>query len=913
MRRRLGLRLCTLLVLTLLAAGAAFAATTGSISGVVRSQDGSPLPGVTVTVAGEPLPGGRSTVTDGEGAFSLLRLQPGTYEVTADVQGMGSVKRQAVVEVEVDTQVNLEVNPTVSEEITVQEAVPAIDVHSSEAQVNFSQEVMQQLPLTRSYKGVFELAPGVAENDRLTPNAGGSRMDNVYLVDGVNVTNPHYGDIVPNVSELDIAEVNIKRGGITAEFGRTGGMVVNAVTKSGSNSFHGLERFEYQPESFVGDSKVSNVQNTTDKQALGLSLGGPLLRDKLWFYASATLPETKTTDRRNNLGAVPDEQISTDEYFGKVTANPASNHFLVGSFRSRDTTTENAGIGISSSPNVGSDDSTQFTLGTLGWTWNTTADSFLEVKANSYKEENSTDPVNGLGYRPAFNPARPDLMGQFTTTADRIVGGATGPGQLVGGAVLAINNQDFERNELRATFQMFRALGKSRHDIRVGASYEESEESLERRANGWGSVTWSPTTRTFTASYTSLQPPHTGKGEAYGAFLQDEIILGDRLTVTAGVLVNKDVYFGERVGSTPGTKTKAKILTFDWDQQIQPRLGVTFVPSAQRGDKAYFNFGRYYNTENKSLGRAASPSRIFTTRATFDENGVLLTDVPAANTQNKKIDPGLDPQYTDEYLAGYALPLPGGWTAELWGMYRESGNIYEDVSADGLGAGPFRVSQLPDAYRKYKAFTLQATRRAVRGQLMNLFLDASYTWSKLTGNWDIDFGGNSPFYNSSFIGDGPGVLITDRRDGTLRGDRTHVAKIFASVRPIDRLSLGTYLRYQSGGAWEARGLPSPAVSSSSYIAYLERAGSRRMPSYFKTDLSVTYDVPLGRIDLGLEGRVLNVFDEQVELAVDDRYLLNVAWNPATTPSNTASNNPNFGKGTVFTAPRTYILSVLARF
>ncbi len=167
------------------------------------------------------------------------------------------------------------------------------------------------------------------------------------------------------------------------------------------------------------------------------------------------------------------------------------------------------------------------------------------------------------------------------------------------------------------------------------------------------------------------------------------------------MLLNKDIYCGERLGSTPGTKTKVKILTFDWDQQIQPRLGISFVPDVDKGDKLFFNYGRYYNTENKSLGRAASPTRIFTTRATFDAAGNLISDVPAANTQNKAIEPGIDPQFTDEIVAGYSRPLSRAWTAELWGLYREVGDFMEDVSADGLGNGPFRVAQLPDACREY--------------------------------------------------------------------------------------------------------------------------------------------------------------------------------------------------------------------
>jgi hypothetical protein len=330
------------------------------------------------------------------------------------------------------------------------------------------------------------------------------------------------------------------------------------------------------------------------------------------------------------------------------------------------------------------------------------------------------------------------------------------------------------------------------------------------------------------------------------------------------------------------------------------------------GDKLYASFGRYYNTENKSLERAASPTRIFTTRATFDATGKLVGNpIPAANTQSKTIDAGLDPMYTDEYVLGYARPLGAAWSAELWGMYRDVGNIFEDISADGLGNGPFHVAQLPDAYRRYKAVTLEVLRTPVNDRFQHLSINASYTWSRLSGNWDIDFGGDSPFLNSSFIGDGPGVLITDNRNGLLRGDRTHIAKLFATIRPLEHLRAGTYVRYQSGGAWEARGLPDANVSSSSYIRYLEPAGSRRMPDWLNIDLLAGYSFTFGPIGLELEGRILNVLDKQVVLAVDDRqYLLRGPTDPnAPKPP----LNPNFGKGTVFSSPRAYVLTAIVRF
>src|SRR6185295_9423176 len=151
--------------------------------------------------------------------------------------------RQAVVELDKDTQLALSLNPAVvQEEITVSAVAPVVDVRSSEVQVNYGHEFIEDLPVPRTYKGLFQLAPGVGENDRISPNAGGSRMDNTYLIDGINITNPHFGDILPNVTELDIDEVAIKRGGVTAEFGRTGGMVVNAITRSGTNELAGEAR-----------------------------------------------------------------------------------------------------------------------------------------------------------------------------------------------------------------------------------------------------------------------------------------------------------------------------------------------------------------------------------------------------------------------------------------------------------------------------------------------------------------------------------------------------------------------------------------------------------------------------------------------------------------------------------------------
>ncbi len=762
----------------------------------------------------------------------------------------------------------------------------------------FERAVLDTLPLRRNSGGLFAIAPTVAENGRPGKNGGGSRMDNNVVLDGLEVTNPHFGDIVADPTALTLSAVRFTAAGLDAAAGSTAGLRMDVTRPAVFDRWRTTLRYELAPSNLSARSRVGTT-SLADESTPSAGLSGPLVRDRAWTYLYARAPRGRLDARRNALGAVPDLVRSTDEWL-------ASFNFALGERQALrlwgneiKRTLENDGIGGSTAPSVGVDSTTEQRLAAVEWNLRGGPDSGLQLLVGTSREDNRQDALNALGYRPAFDAAHPERMGQFTTTPDFLVGGATAPGQTVGGASLAVNEQDFRRDQARMVYEMVTA---ARHSLSVGASFERTEELLDRRANAWGSVSWNPTARQFSASYNPSQPPHTGRSQSRGLFFEDEVRL-DRLTVRLGLRSQRDEYFGE-VFSADGTrKRKQKILTFDDGQQLQPRLGLAYVIDPARGDRFTLTAGRYGNTENKSLVRAASPTRIFTARATFDAQGNLLSDVAAAATQSKTIDSGLDPMHTDELALGYDRPFGGGWRASAGAVWRRVGGIFEDVSADGLGNGPFHVAQLRDAERRYEAVLLGLL-RPVDGRYKSLFFDATYTWSRLSGNWDIDLGGNSPFYNSSFLEDGPGVLLGDNRRGLLRGDRTHLVKILASLRPIEQLVVGAVARYQSGGAWEARGLPSQNVSSSSYVRYLESAGSRRMPSWTSLDLLVAYEIPLGRTSLTLEARGFNVFDAQSALEVDDRLILG---------RGTLPDNPSFGKATVTAPPRAILLSALLRF
>ena len=173
--------------------------------------------------------------------------------------GIGTTSREVQVDLDKDTQVDLVIGVEVKEDVVVSAASPIVDLRSSEVNFNYKADQIAALPLQRNYSGLFQLIPGVAENNQFAPAGGGSRQDNKYLIDGVDITNPGFGTLSTEVNGLDIAEFNVKRGAITAEFGRAQGFVTNAISKSGTNQFRGIVFGEMRPRSF---SAKSNSLNT---------------------------------------------------------------------------------------------------------------------------------------------------------------------------------------------------------------------------------------------------------------------------------------------------------------------------------------------------------------------------------------------------------------------------------------------------------------------------------------------------------------------------------------------------------------------------------------------------------------------------------------------------------------------------
>ena len=920
------------------------AADTGTVSGVVFDQAGQPVPEATVKISGIQLPIGRTVQTATNGMYRFEYLLPGEYMLEIDKTGVGQAKRATIVEIGRDTQVDAVIGLTITEELTVT-ASPRVDVRSTEVSFNFNADVLNSLPLERSYRGLFQLIPGVADNrSAIGPAAGGSRQDNTYLIDGANITNPGFGNLNTEVNQLDIAEVNLKRAGISAEFGRTSGTVTNAVSRSGSNRFSGLGRVDWLPEGLVSAYRLPDdlldagvkpgtfrdpVLTTTMGPAAGL--GGPMVRNHLFFYGSVRHFRETKWDRVNKVStALPDEIRTGNEFYGKLTAAPAASQHLTVSYRHRPNHNDNGGINSDFAPSVATTTDNSGRIATAEWAVFMAARRSFNVRYLFMRENNESEPVRDLGYLPRFDPSNLSAMGQYSD-----------PNQanLTVGASQFTNIQNYRRHEARATFNQVLDFGRSRHALKAGAGYELGEETFNRLANGWGTIvniTQNDVPALRTRYYTP-QPPQLGAGRTYSIFVQDDLTIANRTSLNAGILLNRDD-FSQNVKGSAGclptialkggaavyesTGDTCTFLRFRFRDEIQPRLGVSYQVRNGTGDKAYANWGRYYGMDQKSSGRSLAPSRIFQTQTIFDLSGNVLSSGPLASTTGKLIDPDIKPIYADEILVGYATPLAGAYSLDVFFMSRGMHNFIEDVpsrlSSPAPDGSPYVAANLPcvafaacqsaEARRTYRAFTVDVRRRLAGGWMS----DISYTWSRFEGNFDLDYSLIPVFNTSSFIQDAPGTNVEDpNRFGPLFEDRPHIFKVFTSYAATNRVTVSGYLRAQSGAPWAARGRDWAGVA----LNYLEPAGSHRNPPWANLDVMGAYRLPLsGRASVSFEARLLNVFNNQTRLLTDAQKYLDLRT--VSTPPYFApylQPNPFFATGSGFAPPRRLHVAAAVNF
>jgi hypothetical protein len=302
MRKKL-LRLLRIAPLALLFASVASAQTTGTVIGVVTdASTGKAVPGALVIATSPNLQGEQTAVTDNSGNFRLPQLPPGQYRLAVQLEGYKPAERSDIqIRLDKTIRANLAMVPEAVEMeeqvVRTGSAAPVINVGSAEAGAVVTKEFVASVPVGRDFQAVAVVTPGAQTDTYGIGFAGSQSPENAYILDGLNVSDPVYGTLGSNLLTNFFEEVDVKTGSFSAEYGRATGGVMNVVTKTGSNEFHGsvfsnfTPYFLVQPDSpAFGRTNESIWGELTPGEGaydldLGFEVGGPIQKDKLWFYA----------------------------------------------------------------------------------------------------------------------------------------------------------------------------------------------------------------------------------------------------------------------------------------------------------------------------------------------------------------------------------------------------------------------------------------------------------------------------------------------------------------------------------------------------------------------------------------------------------------------------------------------------
>jgi hypothetical protein len=252
------------------------------------TADGAALPGVTVSATSPQLQGTRTAVSTAAGDYLLPFLPPGEYTVTYELSGMQTITRKVTLTATRTDRIDIVMKPAgIAEAITVTASAPGV-LETTQVSTNFKQDLIEALPVQRNLQSITLLAPGVnaggpAGNIMIS---GAMSYDSLYLVDGAIVNENLRGQPHNLFIEDAIQETTVQTGGISAEYGHFTGGVVNAITKSGGNQLAGSFRTSLTNESWTAKTPLTVDQNDKVNPVYEGTLGGPILRDRLWFFAA---------------------------------------------------------------------------------------------------------------------------------------------------------------------------------------------------------------------------------------------------------------------------------------------------------------------------------------------------------------------------------------------------------------------------------------------------------------------------------------------------------------------------------------------------------------------------------------------------------------------------------------------------
>lgn len=879
--------------------------STGALRGFVKDNTGGVLVGVTVELSSPSRIGAPAVeVTDDQGLYAFRNLPIGEYAIAYSLQGFTSVRRENI-RVEVGRTIQVDVAMQLgglAQEVVVTGQAPVVDATNAGFSTNFNRDLLENIPTARqSYFDVVTYAPAVKINQ--VPNDsrfiifGSSSDQNQFQYDGVDISAVSNGGVWDFPSPDIMQEVQVKAIGASAEFHSFQGGVVNIVTKSGTNQFKGMASAYVIPGGLVGN-------NTPDErfpfkihynQQATFELGGPINRDRVWFYG--ILPATRQS--ATGVGVDPSLERAGGKNYkpfvkGTVRLSDASNlavgwnnnMFCCNATASRTSPLIAQTVEHGHNPVLTS----QYTQ-TLG---NAT---LLEVRGG------------GIYIRDNFTPYSDDFE-----TSGRSDSG-TGFNSVNG---TTASKQFHNRTTIDASLAHTTGkLGVGAHDLKVGVqtSYA-TQRGVSARFSGvsFTDLNGAPYRATFS------EPSATGgRARTFGTFIQDNWTISDLITLNLGVRLDRilgdipSLSSDANIQGIRGASFSPPVVSYDGVGDIvsfttvAPRAGFTLRLDRTGSTILKSSYGRFYGKLATAMFASLSPGGAVTTVREFSpETGDYTIPVSVSAPANFAVDPGLNNQYTDQFSVGLERQLAGGMGAAVSFVYKTEADfirlmdtrgvyaprdivdafdgrsqiITVQTLASGVGSQLPTVVNHPDLDQEFKSVVFELNKRFSSSWQAQ----SSYTWqdSKAFGSGAVSGSTQQDFSNLSAgggYGRDPNDLIN--AFGPTATNSTHSVKLSTTYAAPWGIHLGGRYSYESGRPYGrliiVRGM---GAGQGDVTVLAEPRGTFSLPAVNDFQMRVDKDISFGgNRRLRLSADLINLFNSGTTLTLRN----NSSQVTATTP------------------------------
>ncbi len=851
----------------------------GNIEGTILNQNGTPAHNVSVNIFGNNISTTLVSSSDSLGIFRLLGIPAGDYNLSIKDISYRSYKSEtfhvfigqsfSVGNIILRTKVyNLP-------EVVVLENKNSFISSSTESGGHIINSTFNTLPIERNYKSISAIMPRVNESysgDGINIS-GSTGLGNIFYIDGINVTDPADAATSTNLPYNFIQEIEIKTGGYQAEYGRSLGGIVNVITPSGGSDFKAQAFGFFTNSALGGKTKTgltsAKVENYV-KYDYGASISGPILKEKLWFYAAYNPNFENSSIRLANLGLF--QATKTSHLFaGKLTWQIAKNTNLVLS-----------AIGDpSSEEQVMVDDIGDFTLlnpdpilqKRLSGGVNYSLSAKHVINQNILLESS----VSHLSQRETMDPSTE--KGWDGLYMDLVEGTVQGGRQVT-------QNDNYSRSSFRINGTFF----LKSHTFKTGIEFESNIYNIAIK--NISELSW--LYRTNVSTWFSQYINYSGKAEnrILTAFVQDRWDVSSYLTLNFGLRLDGQTFYDSNGNSVQ------KI-----NNEIQPRAGIVLEPFDNKLSRVFFSYGHFYEQIPTRFVALNYLKR--TNYVTQYPSNPLLSSV-IGETNNYSANPqkavnDLRGQYYEEYTLGFEHNFLDGFKFGITGIYRNIDEVIDDFINPETGQyiignpGRGETSFIPKFIRKYQAleFTLS---RLSNSKLSFL---TSYVLSKNDGNYtglyNQDDGDFLP--NMNFIPDLDFQL--NNAEGLLPNNITHVFKISCSYTFNFGVSVGANFKMQSGSPISEYGLD-PYFNQ--FPIFLSKRGSvGNTPDLKILDLRIKLNMgPYIKTekDVFLIVDIFNALNENKAVRIDQQHYYSNDAN-----GNPSVENPNYLNPVKYTAPR----------